>query len=140
MHYSFDDTPNNLTAQLFPGMVISNTFNEKWYGDVTVSEVASIDEATTFQVNIEGYPPIVGERIPVRVVGIDTPEIKGKCESEKVLARSLSDLVDRHERKPFLGQFFDYLRRIARLFNENNRKNEQKWLFRSRFILSPTGS
>jgi hypothetical protein len=58
----------------------------------------------------------------------------------KGFSMSLSDLVDRSERKPFLGQFFDYLRQIARLFNENNRENEQKWLFRSRFILSPTGS
>ena len=40
-----------------------------------------------FRVNIEGYPAIVGERIPVCVLGVDAPEIRGKCESEKKLAR-----------------------------------------------------
>lgn len=87
IHYSFDDTPSNLAAQLFPGTEVSNTFNKKGYSDATVSEVTSIDDAITFHVNIEGYPPIVGERIPVRLLGVDTPEIKGKCESEKVEAR-----------------------------------------------------
>ena len=88
IHYNFDDTPNSLAAQLFPGMEVSNTFNKKGYGDATVSEVTSIDDATIFHVNIEGYPPIVGERIPVRLLGVDTPEIKGKCESEIVKARA----------------------------------------------------
>lgn len=37
--------------------------------------------------NVDGFSPIIGERVPVRVLGIDTPEIKGKCESEKALAR-----------------------------------------------------
>ena len=30
----------------------------------------------------------MGERIPVRLLGVDTPEIKGKCDSEKVTARA----------------------------------------------------
>jgi len=59
----------------------------KDYGNVTVSEVTSIYDADTFRVNIEGYPPIVGERISIRVLGIDAPEIRGKCESEKIKAR-----------------------------------------------------
>lgn len=59
----------------------------KDFGTVTVSEVTSIYDADTFTVNIEGYPPVVGERIPIRLLGVDTPEIKGKCESEKVKAR-----------------------------------------------------
>ena len=54
-------------------------------------------------------------------------------------ARSLSDLVDRQERKFFPGRIFDYVRRIAALLNDHNRENEQKWLFRSRFIRSQTG-
>ena len=54
---------------------------------VTVSEVTSIYDADTFRVNIEGYPAIIGERIPVRVLGVDAPELRGKCESEKLAAR-----------------------------------------------------
>ena len=67
--------------------LLSFSINAKDYGNVTVSEVTSIYDADTFTVNIEGYPPIVGERIAVRLLGVDTPEIKGKCESEKIKAR-----------------------------------------------------
>ena len=67
--------------------LLSFSASAKHYGNATVSEVTSIYDADTFRVNLEGYPPIVGERIPVRLLGVDTPEIKGKCESEKVKAR-----------------------------------------------------
>ena len=67
--------------------LLSFSIHANDYGDVTVSEVTSIYDADTFRVNIEGYPPIIGERIPVRVLGVDAPEIRGKCQSEKVKAR-----------------------------------------------------
>ena len=66
---------------------ISFSCYAKDYGSVTVSEVTSIYDADTFTVNIEGYPPIVGERISIRLLGVDTPEMRGRCESEKVKAR-----------------------------------------------------
>ena len=65
---------------------VSFTAYAKDYGNVTVSEVTSIYDADTFRVNIKGYPPIVGERIPVRVLGVDAPELSGKCEAEKIKA------------------------------------------------------
>ena len=49
---------------------ISFSCYAKDYGNVTVSEVTSIYDADTFTVNIEGYPPIVGERIPVRLLSL----------------------------------------------------------------------
>jgi endonuclease YncB( thermonuclease family) len=67
--------------------LIASALHAKDYGNVIVSEVTSIYDADTFRVNIKDYLPIVGERIPVRVKGIDAPEIKGKCEAEKVAAR-----------------------------------------------------
>ena len=60
--------------------------NAKDYGSVTVSKVISVYDGDTFRVSIKIYPPIVGENIAIRVNGIDTPEIRGKCPSEKVLA------------------------------------------------------
>ena len=60
---------------------------QKEYGSVVVNEVTSIYDADTFRVEIKGYPPIVGERIPIRVLGVDAPEIRGKCKKEKLLAR-----------------------------------------------------
>ena len=57
------------------------------FKDVVVSEVTSVYDGDSFTVNIKDYPPIIGERITVRINGIDTPEMRGKCELEKVLAR-----------------------------------------------------
>lgn len=34
-----------------------------------------------------GWPDIIGERVSVRVLGVDAPEIRGKCTSEKTSAR-----------------------------------------------------
>jgi micrococcal nuclease len=57
------------------------------YGDAAVSEVTSIYDGDTFRANIEGFPPIVGEHIPIRINGIDTPELRGKCDKDKQQAR-----------------------------------------------------
>ena len=51
--------------------------NDKTYGSVLVKEITSIYDGDTFRANIEGWPPIVGERVPVRLMGIDTPELRG---------------------------------------------------------------
>jgi len=59
----------------------------KEYGSVTVKRVTSVYDADTFRVDIEGYPAIAGEHIPIRVLGVDAPEIRGKCETEKINAR-----------------------------------------------------
>ncbi|MCD6006921.1 thermonuclease family protein [Halomonas sp. IOP_31] len=63
------------------------------YGSARVSEVTSIYDGDTFRANIEGWPAIIGERVPVRIMGIDTPELRSRCstetgkEREKRLAR-----------------------------------------------------
>lgn len=62
--------------------------SDKSFGTVEVAEVTSIYDGDTFRVNIKNYPPIVGERIGVRVNGIDTPEMRGKCEQEKKAAQA----------------------------------------------------
>ena len=36
---------------------------------------------------------LFGHNIPIRVEGIDTPEIRGKCQKEKDLAKEARDLV-----------------------------------------------
>lgn len=59
----------------------------KCYGSVVVDEVTSIYDGDTFRVNISDWPAIAGQRVPVRVKGIDTPELRGKCQREKELAR-----------------------------------------------------
>lgn len=61
--------------------------NANEYGNVTVEEVTSIYDADSFRVNIPSWPDIIGYRVPVRVSGIDAPELKGKCKEEKTAAR-----------------------------------------------------
>ena len=66
---------------------------KRQYGTVTVSKVISVYDGDTFRVNIDSLPPIVGKNIPIRVNGVDTPEIRGKCQYEKDLALEARDFV-----------------------------------------------
>ena len=76
---SFNDEKNNSFKQ--------NSHKENNFGSVVVSEITSIYDGDTFRANIENYPPIVGDNVPIRVLGIDTPEIRGKCQAEKEKAK-----------------------------------------------------
>lgn len=60
---------------------------DKIYGDAVVSEVTSIYDGDTFRCTIKGYPPIIGERIGIRIAGVDCPEMKDKRQNIKNLAR-----------------------------------------------------
>jgi len=44
-------------------------------------------DGDTITVDIPGYPSIIGEDISIRINGIDTPEMRGKCNKEKALAK-----------------------------------------------------
>lgn len=57
------------------------------YGSVVVDEITSIYDGDTFRASINSWPAIIGHRILVRVKGIDTPELRAKCQKEKELAR-----------------------------------------------------
>lgn len=60
---------------------------EKHYGKANVRSVTAVLDGDTFQVNIRNWPPIVGERISVRITGIDAPELNGRCPKERYLAK-----------------------------------------------------
>jgi len=47
------------------------------YGNAVVDKVISVYDGDTFRVNIKDYPPIIGEDMPIRIAGINTPEIRG---------------------------------------------------------------
>lgn len=57
------------------------------YGNLKVLEVLSIYDGDTFRANIENVHPIIGSNIPIRLARIDTPEMRGKCNKEKLAAR-----------------------------------------------------
>ena len=50
-------------------------------------------DGDTIRFDLPGYPPIAGDDIRVRVNGIDTPEIKGKCEKESYDAKQAKEMV-----------------------------------------------
>ena len=63
------------------------------YGTAIVSKVISVYDGDTFRVDIDSLSPIVGKNIPIRLNGVDTPEIRGKCKYEKDLAIKARDFV-----------------------------------------------
>lgn len=50
-------------------------------------------DGDTITVNIPNTHPIIGVKMPIRVAGIDTPEIKGKTECERNAAKKAQKLV-----------------------------------------------
>lgn len=74
-------------------LLFSLTYAKENFGNIKVDEVTSIYDGDTFRVNISSYPDIIGKRIPIRVKGIDTPEIRTKCNKEKTLAREAKQLA-----------------------------------------------
>tara|TARA_R100000544_G_C2227255_1_gene61739 strand:- start:6030 stop:6476 length:447 start_codon:yes stop_codon:yes gene_type:complete len=71
---------------------------DKSYGNATVSEITSIYDGDTFRANIKGYPAIVGKHMSIRINGIDTPELRGKCDKEKQRARKAKQFTVEHLR------------------------------------------
>jgi micrococcal nuclease len=51
-------------------------------------------DGDTCTFTIEGIPKVFGEKISVRILGIDTPEIRGKCEGEKLKAKEAKKFIN----------------------------------------------
>lgn len=61
--------------------------------------IASVYDGDTFKINLNCSLSVYCEKVPVRVLGVDTPEIKGKTEREKQLAQQAKEFT-----KHFLDQ------------------------------------
>lgn len=70
-----------LALFLFPAIALAD------YGSVTADEVTSFYDGDTIRVTINDWPPIIGERIPVRIEGIQAPERRSRCDTEAEKAR-----------------------------------------------------
>ena len=64
------------------------------YGTLIVDEVIDVFDGDSFRCNIFSLPAIIGDNIPIRVLGVDCPEIRGKNEYEKKLAREARDFTE----------------------------------------------
>jgi micrococcal nuclease len=68
---------------------------EKNYGNVEVRFLEGVCDGDTLNVTIANYPPIIGEKIGVRVFGIDTPELTSRNEAEKALAQKAKEYTQK---------------------------------------------
>lgn len=55
--------------------------------------VASVYDGDTFKINLNCSLAVYCEKVPVRVRGVDTPEIKGKTAREKKLAQKAKEFT-----------------------------------------------
>lgn len=76
---------------------------------VYVNQVVSVYDGDTFKVDIEGWPAIIGDDISVRIMGIDTPEIRGTSGFEKDMA-----LAAKQKLKDILSDNTIYLYNLQR--------------------------
>ena len=64
------------------------------YGSVVPSRVVSVYDGDTFFIDVDRWPGVIGQRIGVRLRGIDTPELRGACETEKRQARAAQRMTE----------------------------------------------
>lgn len=68
------------------GLWLLSTFG--WAETLVIKNLISVYDGDTIKVDLDfAGPAIFNRNISVRILGIDTPEMHGQCESEKVLAQ-----------------------------------------------------
>ena len=65
----------------------------KKYGTLTVCKVLKVYDGDTFRCNIKWVHQVIGDDMPIRISGIDTPELNGDSELEKELAVTAKKLT-----------------------------------------------
>ena len=78
---------------LSPVMTVGQD-SDSSYGTVSVSRIIRVIDGDTFVVDIDQFPDLIGKNISIRVNGIDTPELRGKCDNEKSLAVKAKERVE----------------------------------------------
>ena len=56
-------------------------------------EVTKVYDGDTITVNLPYVHPLLGKKLGIRIYGIDTPEIRGKCAKEKEMALIAKEAV-----------------------------------------------
>ena len=107
------------------------------YGSISIDEVTSIYDGDTFRVNINSH------KMSVRLSNVDTPEIRGKCTQEKLLARKAKQFTVNFIRQAKSLQLRNmrkdkYFRIIADLYNQDN-KNLANELIKNNLAVSYQG-
>ena len=76
-----------ISAVIFITTTTSSYAADQTYGTLTCSEITSIYDGDTFRCTIPNVHPLIGNRIGIRVAGVDTPEMKDKRPEIKSLAQ-----------------------------------------------------
>jgi endonuclease YncB( thermonuclease family) len=67
--------------------------DDKTYGNVTVNFIGTVYDGVHFSVSIVDWPPIAGDRIQVRVYGVNVPSMKDKNPEVRTKAREAKEYV-----------------------------------------------
>lgn len=99
-----------LLTALLPAIAVAD------YGSVRVDEVTSVLDGDTIRVTVGEWPPVIGERIKIRISGINAPERRSLCdtEAEKDRERELAADARIYLVERLRGADFVELRRIER--------------------------
>jgi endonuclease YncB( thermonuclease family) len=62
---------------------------------ITPEEVVSIYDGDTFKIDLAGVHPLFGDDVSIRLLGVDTPEIRGSEDRVKVLAQKARKLTEK---------------------------------------------
>ena len=82
-----------LAFLILPFLLLPSYSLAKSFGDYKGAIYVRNYDGDTITFNLPGLHPIIGEKINIRVNGIDTPEIRGKCEKEKYDAKQAKEMV-----------------------------------------------
>ena len=82
-----------LAFLILPFLLLPSDSLAKSFGDYQGAVYVRNYDGDTITFNLPGLHPIIGEKINIRVNGIDTAEIRGKCDKEKYDAKQAKEMV-----------------------------------------------
>ena len=62
--------------------------------EITPEQVVEVYDGDTFKIDLPGLHPLFGDKLSIRVKGIDTPELRGTTEEVKALAFQARELTE----------------------------------------------
>ena len=74
-------------------LTASSSHSEQRFGGYEGAIYVRNYDGDTITFNLPNLHPIIGNKIHIRINGIDTPEIRGKCDKEKYNAQQARDMV-----------------------------------------------
>ena len=82
-----------LSFLILPFLFFPTISFAKSYGDIYGAVYVRNYDGDTITFNLPGLHPIIGDKLSIWVNGIDTAEIRGKCQQEKYSAKQAKELV-----------------------------------------------